>query len=73
MGLWDAVLAARGIFWFFIGTVFFIVGVIMTIGTLIGGYDHEWYVGPFAMLVGGGAAGYVSIWRAYRGRQQPPG
>ncbi len=42
----------------------------MTIGTIIGGYDHEWYIGPLGIVVGGGAEGYPSIWKAL---QQPRG
>jgi hypothetical protein len=70
MDLFDAIRLARGLFWFVIGTAIFITGVIMTIGTLIGGYDHEWYVGPLALLAGAGAAGYFSIWRIIREEQK---
>lgn len=70
MNFIDPVRLARGLFWFVVGTAFFITGVVMTIGTIIGGYDHEWYIGPLGIVVGGGAEGYPSIWKAL---QQPRG
>jgi hypothetical protein len=38
--------AGVGLFWLIIGTALFVTGVVLSVGALLGGYDHEWYVGP---------------------------
>jgi hypothetical protein len=69
--IFRAILVGRGIFGFVIGTMFMITGVVMTIGSIIGGYDHEWYVGPTGILVGAGIGGYFSIYSAWRKAASP--
>jgi hypothetical protein len=66
MDLISAAKVTRGLFWFVVGTALFVTGVIMTVGSIIGGYDHEWYIGLLGMIVGAGAAGYFSIIKAMR-------
>jgi hypothetical protein len=80
--IFRAILVARGLFGFAIGTLFAITGVIMTVSSIVGGYDHEWYVGPIGVLLGASWGGYFSIYSAWRntstpetvspGRSQPP-
>jgi hypothetical protein len=60
---------AWGVMWLFIGGVMVVAGVVMTIGTLIGEGDHEWWVGPVGTLIGLWIGGYFSLYSAWKDKR----
>lgn len=64
MDLMRAIKVTRGLFWFAVGTAFFISGVVYTVRGALDGFKDEWYAGVIAMVLGALLAGYFQILRA---------
>ncbi len=70
MNVMKAINLTRGLFWFVVGTAFFISGIVYTVKGAISGFKDEWYAGPIAMVLGILLAGYISIFRAMRAQHK---
>ncbi len=70
MDLMRAIKVTRGLFWFVVGTAFFISGIVYTIRGALGGFEDEWYAGGIAMVLGVLLAGYFQLFRALRSKPE---